>query len=156
MFPSHTQPNQCTRSAFTPAGFAVTGRDFSDFFDRLFEPADRFRGTASASRQAPASIWEADEAFHVEVDLPGVHPDAMDLTVDDGSLIIQATRHWDDKDRKYLHQERQSGDLTRRVRLPDTIDPESITAEYANGVLHVAMTKRPEVMPRKVEVRTAD
>ncbi|MEM8912751.1 MAG: Hsp20/alpha crystallin family protein, partial [Planctomycetota bacterium] len=85
-----------------------------------------------------------------------VHPDAMDLTVDDGSLIIQATRHWDDENRKYLHQERQSGDLTRRVRLPDTIDPESITAEYANGVLHVAMTKRPEVMPRKVEVRTAD
>ncbi|MEM6362887.1 MAG: Hsp20/alpha crystallin family protein [Planctomycetota bacterium] len=136
---------------------AVASREFNDFFERLFDSptTDSTRATldSGSTWMAPASVWESDDTFHVEMDLPGVEPEAIDVTIEDGRLKIHASRTWDSENRRYLHQERRGGDVTRLVKLPETIDPESISADANHGVLHVTMQKRPEVLPRKIEVR---
>ncbi len=133
-----------------PDSLASASRDLNDLFDRLFDAPLRVSG--SQAWFAPTSVWEDDGNFTVELDLPGIAPDDLDVTVDDGKLTVTAKRT-DAEDRKYLHQERRFGELTRSITLPESVDPESIEAEYVHGVLRVTLTKRPEVQPRKIEIK---
>ena len=102
---------------------------------------------------APASIWEAENTFHIELDAPGVAKEDVELTFDKGTLQITLERKLPEGDRTNWHNERGFGKVTRSVSLPDTVDPSTITAELTNGVLHVTITKRPESQPKKIEVK---
>lgn len=102
---------------------------------------------------APASLWEADEKLHVELDVPGIDPDSVEVTVENGQLSIAVERSQGENPPTYAYNERRFGKVTRSLDLPDTVDPESIDAELKNGVLHVSVNKRPETQPRKIEVR---
>jgi HSP20 family protein len=109
----------------------------------------------AATWHAPASIWEADSTFHIELDAPGVAKESVDLTFDKGTLQIALERTVPEGDRTNWHNERGFGKVARSVSLPDTVDPSTITAELANGVLHVTITKRPESQPKKIEVKVS-
>jgi HSP20 family protein len=122
-------------------------------FDHLFNQF--FRSEEVAMWRAPASIWEAESMFHIELDAPGVAKDAVELTFDKGTLQITLERHVPEGDRTNWHNERGFGKVTRSISLPDTVDPESITAELTNGVLHVTITKRPEAQPKKIDVKVS-
>jgi HSP20 family protein len=120
-------------------------------FDNLFNHF--FRSEEVAMWRAPASIWEAENAFHIELDAPGVAKEDVELTFDKGTLQIALERKVPEGDRTNWHNERGFGKVTRSVSLPDTVDPSTITAELAGGVLHVTITKRPESQPKKIEVK---
>jgi HSP20 family protein len=122
-------------------------------FDNLFNHF--FRSEEVAMWRAPASIWEADGAFHIELDAPGVAKQDVELTFDKGALQITLERKVPEGDRTNWHNERGFGRVTRSVTLPDTVDPETITAELTNGVLHVAITKRPEAQPKRIDVKVS-
>ncbi|MEO0531503.1 MAG: Hsp20/alpha crystallin family protein [Planctomycetota bacterium] len=102
---------------------------------------------------APASLWEADEKLHVELDVPGVKSDAVEVTVENGQLSITVERAPGEDAPKPLYNERRFGKVTRSLDLPDTVDPDSVDAHLADGVLRVSIAKRPETQPRKIEVR---
>lgn len=110
-------------------------------------------GANRAAWAAPASLWEADERLHVELDVPGVEQDKVEVTVENGQLSITVERTAGENPPNYLYNERRYGRVTRSLDLPDTVDPESVEAELKNGVLHVSVAKRPETQPRKIEVR---
>jgi HSP20 family protein len=120
-------------------------------FDNLFNHL--FRAEEVALWRAPASIWEADNTFHIEVDAPGVLKEDVELTFDKGSLAITLERKVPEGERTSWHNERGYGKVSRSVSLPDTVDPETISAELTNGVLHVTITKRPEALPKKIDVK---
>lgn len=122
-------------------------------FDNLFNHF--FRGEEVAMWRAPASIWEAENTFHIELDAPGVSKDDVELTFDKGTLQITLERKLPEGDRTNWHNERGFGKVTRSVSLPDTVDPSTITAELNSGVLHVTITKRPELQPKKIEVKVS-
>ena len=124
-------------------------REFSDLFDRLFDGAAAAGATALST---PASVWEQDDHYHIEMDVPGVKGENLDVTLEDGRLSVSTKRVRQDEGRSYIHDERRYGEMTRTVTLPETVDPESIKAEHRDGVLHVTVAKRPEVKPRKIEV----
>ena len=128
-----------------PAGFP----EFDNLFSQFFRPED-----VSVWR-APTSIWEADDAFHIEVDAPGVAKEDVELTFDKGALQITLERKAPTGERTNWHNERGYGKVSRSVSLPDTVDPSTITAELTNGVLHVTITKRPESQPKKIEVKVS-
>jgi HSP20 family protein len=132
-------------SQLFPAGFPE--------FDNLFNHF--FRTEEAAMWRAPASIWEAENTFHIELDAPGVAKDDVELTFDKGALQITLERKVPGGDRTNWHNERGFGKVTRSVSLPDTVDPSTITAELANGVLHVTITKRPESQPKRIEVKVS-
>lgn len=146
---------------YLPETLAAATRDVNELFDRLFEGPTRESSRADSSRTnarpnnswaAAASVWEDDDHFHIALDLPGVAADDLDVTIDDGNLVVTALRK-DADDRRYVHNERRFGEISRTITLPDTVDPDSIDAEYTSGVLVVTLSKRPEVLPRKVQVR---
>jgi len=128
-------------------------RGFSEF-DNLFNHI--FRGEAAVNTwRAPASIWEADNTFHIELDAPGVAKEDVDLTFDKGSLQVTLERKAPEGERTNWHNERGYGKVSRSVSLPETVDPNTISAELMNGVLHISITKLPEAQPKKIDVRVS-
>jgi HSP20 family protein len=128
-----------------PAGFPEVDSLFNHFF----------RAEEVATWRAPASIWEADNTFHIEVDAPGVAKEDVELTFDKGALSVSLERTAPEGERTTWHNERGYGKISRSVSLPDTVDPNTITAELVNGVLHVTITKLPEAQPKKIDVRVS-
>ena len=120
-------------------------------FDNLFNQF--FRAEEVAMWRAPASIWEADNMFHIEVDAPGVAKEDVELTFDKGTLQITLERKAPEGERTNWHNERGYGKVSRSVSLPDTVDPETIDASLSNGVLHVTIGKLPQAQPRKIDVK---
>lgn len=108
---------------------------------------------AKAPWSTPASLWEAGERLHVELDVPGVSADSVEVTVENDQLAITVERSAGEGEPKYLYNERRFGKVTRSLQLPETVDPDSVEAELKNGVLRVSVAKRPETQPRKVEIR---
>jgi HSP20 family protein len=124
-------------------------RDFDNLFGHFFRPGE------VALWHAPASIWEDTSAFHVELDAPGVAKEDVELTFDKGVLQVTLERKAPEGERTNWHNERGYGKVTRSISLPDTIDPETLSAELTNGVLQVTVTKRPEAQPKKIDVKVS-
>jgi HSP20 family protein len=103
----------------------------------------------------PAGIWEDEGSYHVELDMPGVSRDNVDITFDKGTLTVSAERKHEDSEntRKGWREERFYGKVTRSFTMPDTIDPDSISAQMNDGVLHMTVAKSPAAQPRKVEIK---
>ena len=123
--------------------------EFDNLFNHFFRPEE------VSMWRAPASIWEADSKYHIEVDAPGVAKEDVELTFDKGTLQITLERKAPEGERTNWHNERGYGKVSRSVSLPDTVDPETIAAELVNGVLHVTITKRPEAQPKKIDVKVS-
>jgi len=126
--------------------------DVDSLLSHFFATPNR-TALARAAAAAPASLWEAGEKLHVELDVPGVTADSVEVTVENGQLNITVERSAGEEPPTYVYNERRFGKVTRSLDLPDTVDPDSVEANLSNGVLHVAVSKRPETQPRKIEVR---
>jgi HSP20 family protein len=122
-------------------------------FDQLFHHF--FRAEEAGAWRAPASIWEAEDKFHVELDVAGVSKEDVELTFDKGELQISLERKLPEGDRTHWYNERGFGKVTRTFALPDTVNPETISAELTNGVLHVTIAKRPEAQPKRIDVKVS-
>lgn len=132
--------------------------EFESLLDQFFGPATlKPLAAVSTAWRTPITVWEAGDKLHVELDVPGAKQEDVELTFDKGQLSISVERKGDatqEEGRKVWHNERVYGRVTRTVSLPETVDPDTIEAELNAGVLHVAVTKRPEAQPKRIEVRT--
>jgi HSP20 family protein len=121
------------------------------------EEFDRLMGRA-ASRNAwvPAlDVRETEDRFEVTVDLPGLEPDKVNVTFEDGMLTITGSREFsaEEKEATYHRIERSFGTFARTIRLPRTADVEKIDASFDKGVLSVTVPKVEAAKPRQIEVR---
>jgi HSP20 family protein len=92
--------------------------------------------------RSPIQLTHGDDGATITVDIPGVDPQELELTFENGTLSIAGKRG----DHIYRYS----------VALGDTIDPDTIEAMLDKGVLTVHAHKRPEAKPRKIVVATAD
>lgn len=127
-------------------------REMDQIFDHFFGPND---GATASAVFAPSTLWEEEGRWGLEVELPGVQLEDVDITLEKDSLRITAERRAPEDGRKYVHQERGYGKVQRLIKLPDTVDPDNIEAELKDGVLRLYLTKRPELQPKKIQVKTA-
>ncbi len=144
--------NSCTPqknrvTSYLPAPLAEVDGLFDQFFGQNLRRASGW--------SAAAAVWEADDHLHVEVDLPGVSLEDTSVTFDKGVLTVSAERRASDQQRRYWHNERATGKVTRSVSLPETVDAESIVAELHQGVLHISIAKLPEAQPKRIEIKGA-
>jgi len=87
-------------------------------------------------------------------EIPGVKQDDLELTVMHDTVTLKGRRSSEEANgNRYYRRERVSGDFARTITLPDPVDPDSVKAEYADGVLTVRMGKAQEAKPKKVEIR---
>jgi HSP20 family protein len=123
------------------------------------EEFDRLMGRA-ASRNAwvPAlDVRETEDRFEVKMDLPGLEPEKVAVTFEDGMLTITGSREFsaEEKEATYHRIERSFGSFARSIRLPRTADVEKIDASFDKGVLSVTVPKVEAAKPRQIEVRTS-
>ena len=120
---------------------------------------------AAASATAPAStgmavdIRDDGTALYLDADLPGVAADSIGVHFERGLLTIDAERAGieigaagDAAAQRWLRQERASGRVERRFRLPEDIDIEAISAEYSDGVLSLRIP-RSQALSRRIAVQ---
>jgi len=120
-------------------------------FDRVFEQA------WSQTRQAsvPMDAYRHEDTFVINLDLPGVDPGSIDLTVERNALTISAERHWQPVEGDQLvAAERRHGSFSRQLFLGDGLDTEKIHATYENGVLTVTIPVADRAKPRRIEVES--
>jgi HSP20 family protein len=128
-----------------------------DQVNRLFNESV-FRGQAQDSAittWAPAvDIYETPNELVVKADLPDVDEKDIDIRVENNLLTIRGERKFESSvsEDNYLRVERTYGSFSRSFSLPNTVNAETIHAEYKNGVLKVNLPKREESKPRQVKV----
>lgn len=140
-------------NAFFPKSLEAAGQEWNQLFESLCSAGKQGESPAR-SWHAPAALWEADGNLYVEAEFPGVQREHLDITLEKNVLKIVAERHAPEGERHYWHNERGYGRVERSVALPETVDAESITAEYKDGVLLVKLSKRPETLPKKIEIKS--
>ena len=95
--------------------------------------------------------------FTLQVDLPGVKAEDIDVTLEKGVLTLRGRRALTARDEKagYRRVERVAGEFFRRFSLPDTTHAQAVKARFRDGVLEVTIPKQAQVQPRKVTVEAA-
>ena len=106
-----------------------------------------------ASPFGPIAWWEGDGQYVVEMDVPGVRIEDLDISVDKGHLIIRGERRAPETSQKSWYDERSFGTFQKVVRLDESADPGSIDATLTDGVLRLTVGKRPEHRPQRVPVK---
>lgn len=139
-----------------PLPFEGVRSDLDRWFDQFFSPERNVRNGGEQTWQAPASLWEDEDFFYLELEVPGVPQDDVHVTFEKGNLLVAAERHVPEGDRKYWHNDRSYGKLQMSVRIPDSVDGESIDAELKHGVLRLKLAKRPEAQPKKIAVKVTE
>ena len=86
---------------------------------------------------------EGEFAYHVEVDLPGIKKEDVDIKVEDNTLVVSGERKVQDEvnEDNYYKIESSFGTFSRSFSLPEEVDVENIRAESENGVLEVVIPK---------------
>lgn len=117
---------------------------------------------AEGGEWAPAiDIYETGDAFVLEAELPGMDPDDIEVSVEDGVLSIRGERRQERevKEENYHRVERAYGAFQRSVRLPLDIDADGVKAAYDNGVLKATVPKKepkkPKSIPIEIETKKA-
>jgi len=103
----------------------------------------------------PLDIYETGDRFVVNVELPGIEPDSVDVSVEDSVLTIHGERSfYDEVDEESFHRvERRYGQFARSITLPQTTDAERIEASFDRGVLTITVPKVEQAKPKKIQVK---
>jgi HSP20 family protein len=114
-------------------------------------------GCQTTTSTAPAvNLWEEDEHFVAEVEVPGLSMENLELVVRGEELSIKG-QHPDRRDEKvgYHIKERSGGTFVRLLALPAKIDTERVDATLKDGVLKVVLPKAASAKARKIAVQAA-
>jgi HSP20 family protein len=114
------------------------------------------QGSATATAWAPAlDISERKDAYLVTVELPGLKPEDLDITMEDGLLTIQGERQFtsESSEQQFHRVERRYGAFRRSITLPAQVQADHIEATFDNGVLQIVVPKAEEAKPKRIQVR---
>ncbi|MGH9423644.1 MAG: Hsp20/alpha crystallin family protein [Thermoanaerobaculia bacterium] len=123
--------------------------------DRLFE--DTFSRGDGVNNWSPAvDVSESDKEVKLELELPGINPEDVEITADNNILTVRGEKRGDRKegteDSRYHIVERSYGSFTRSFQLPPGLDDSKIHADCNNGILSVRIPKTALPQPRRIEI----
>lgn len=102
---------------------------------------------------------EDERAYHIEVELPGMDQDDVDVSYADGILTISGEKkdEKEEKRKRYYRLERSFGAFRREVAIPVAVDDSNIKASFKKGVLNIELpkTKEAQAKPKKINVKSA-
>lgn len=125
-------------------------RDIDEFFgdDDLFSLVPM-----RESREPSMDLWETDKEVVAELNIPGVNPDDLEVSVEDGVLRVRGEteekKEEKDEDRGYWRHEIRKGAFERATRLPAPVNDDKVQASYESGVLKVVMPKKESSSKKK-------
>lgn len=135
-----------TMRRYVPEFSGEMNRLFGDFFA---VPVTRLEGI-----MPPANFVETEEAYGVEVEVPGFGRDEIEVTMEQGVLSIHGSRSEETEETEgtFHLRERSTGSFARRFKMPRAVDAEKLTATLENGVLRVDLPKAAEAKARTIDV----
>jgi HSP20 family protein len=112
-------------------------------------------GSGSGAWVPPMDIYETKDRYVVNVELPGVAPDAVDISVDDSTLTVKGERgFYEEVPEEAFHRvERRFGPFARSLTLPPTADSDRVQASFDQGVLRIEIPKAEATKPKKIEIK---
>lgn len=135
--------------------FGLLRGEMAELFERLMAEVPEEEMRRAGIDWAPrVDVEEGPKGLLVRVDLPGVEPGNVELSVADGMLVIKGERKEESEkaERNVHRKERFVGRFYRAIPLPAGADPEKITATSSHGVISVSVPLRPEREPRRIDV----
>jgi len=118
-------------------------------FDRLTQA---LMGTPGRPGTLPMDAFRDDGRFVVQLELPGVAPDSIDLTVEKNVLTVSAERTPSYGDAERVVSERSYGRFSRQLFLGETLDTENLSADYDAGVLTITIPVAEQAKPRRISI----
>jgi HSP20 family protein len=117
--------------------------------DRIME--QNLASGARLSRSMPMSARRRGDTFLVELDMPGVNMDDVELTVERNVVTVRARRSADREDGdEVVIDERPYGEYSRQLLLGDNLDPDGLRADLREGVLHLTIPVSEASKPRQI------
>jgi HSP20 family protein len=113
-------------------------------------------GDTTRGSWTPAlDVYETQEKFVINVELPGMSADDVDISVEDSTLTIHGERSfYKEQDEDSFHRiERRFGEFTRSLTLPATTNAEEIQASFDAGVLTIEVPKKEEAKPKRITIK---
>jgi HSP20 family protein len=132
---------------------------FSDRMNRLFD--DSHFPTVWVNKEMDLSNWKPvvdiydhDDKISIKAELPGIDKKDVEVDLKDGVLTIKGERTYENEvnEDKYYRKERAFGKFHRSFHVPADVDPEKITADFKDGILHLEIPKPEENKPKKITV----
>jgi HSP20 family protein len=129
--------------------------------DRLFDDFTRgfpaFAGSAASALMPSMDVSETDNEIEITAELPGLEEKDVQINLSDNLLTIRGEKRAEkeQKDKNYRLVERSYGSFERTLELPDGVNPDTIKANIAKGVLKVTIPKPAPAQAKKIEVKSA-
>lgn len=126
-------------------------------FDDFFAPSllDEFFTTQPTLSSVSADIWEEKDNIFVKMALPGIKKEDIKITINEDNICITGQSKMEEennKDRKYYFRSMENS-FEQSFNLPTKVNPDSVDAEFKDGVLTVKLPKADEVKPREIEIK---
>lgn len=147
-----------TVSVYRPNTISNALSDFDRYFESFF--GDSILNPASRIyNQLPAvDIQETENAYVLDMDLPGYDEKKIEVNVDGTSLTISSKqdesneKKVDEQSGTYILRERRLNSFSRSFKLPENADPETVSASFKNGTLNLQIKKRAEAQKRSIQI----
>jgi HSP20 family protein len=122
-----------------------------------FDPFARVTRRTFGQTVMPLDGVRRDGDVLLRFDVPGIDPESIDVTVNNGVLSVSVKRQEERTENdKFFVRERSMGTFTRRMYLSKNLNADGVEAAYNNGVLEVRIPVLEQAKPRKIEVRQGD
>ena len=140
-----------TISRLSPARDFLTLREA---MDRLFEDSfvRRHDGNGSGEARLPIDAYATDEEIVVTFAVPGLTPNAVEITIEGDTLTIRGEVPAALENVSYIMRERFHGPVSRTLQLNVPVDVEKAEASFENGILTLVLPKAEEVKPKVIKV----
>jgi HSP20 family protein len=139
----------------SPFGELMTLRQAMDrlFDDTMLRPFNGFTGTEYT--RLPLDVRSTPDALFVEASLPGVKPEDVDITVENGTLTIKAEDSGERSSEEggWLVREISRGSVMRTVTLPSGLEADKTEATFEHGVLKLRIPKAEQVKPKQIRIQ---
>ena len=128
-----------------------------DRMNRLFResyPEGREEALTTATFAPPVDVYEDEHNVTLKIEVPGIDEKDIDVRIENNTLTVHGERKFEkeEKEENYRRVERQYGSFTRTFTLPNTVDPENVSANYDKGVLKINLAKKAEAKPKQIKV----
>lgn len=129
--------------------------ELNRLFGRTFAGFEPLRPAATGTWMPSMDVYETEDKVVATVELPGIDPADVEVSVEDSTLTISGKREFasEVKEEDYHRIERRYGAFARAISLPQTVDTDKVDAHFDKGVLTIEVAKVEKAKPKKIKVK---
>ena len=136
-------------------------RDLATMQDRInrfvresYSPEGPEEALTTTNFAPPVDIYEDEHNITLKMEVPGIDEKDISVSIENNTLTVRGERRFEknEKEENFQRVERMYGSFTRSFTLPNTVDPEQVSAHYEKGVLKIRLAKKAEAKPKLIKV----